>query len=178
MKIRGWAAVSLDGYVGDAEGGMDWRTPWEGLEASYDAYVSETAHTVVMGRPFHDGIVLRGGARPFPGKREIVVARAPVDGIPPGAEVWKGDVAGLAARLRAEDAGDAWVIGGPALQSAFIQVGELDEIVLFVAPVLLGGGVPLFPRGDHPSSDGRRYLRLLGSSILDRGAMDLRYALR
>jgi dihydrofolate reductase len=59
---------------------------------------------------------------------------------------WSEGVEGLATHLRATDQGDAWVVGGARLQAAFVASGALDRLDLFVIPVLLGDGVPLFPK--------------------------------
>jgi dihydrofolate reductase len=39
-----------------------------------------------------------------------------------------------------------WLVGGGDLVGQFADVGLLDEILLAVAPVTLGGGAPLLPR--------------------------------
>src|SRR5471030_2961739 len=39
-----------------------------------------------------------------------------------------------------------WVVGGGELVGQFADQGLLDEILLGVAPVMLGGGAPLLPR--------------------------------
>jgi riboflavin biosynthesis pyrimidine reductase len=39
-----------------------------------------------------------------------------------------------------------WLVGGGELVGAFADQGLLDEIILGVAPVTLGGGAPVLPR--------------------------------
>jgi len=39
-----------------------------------------------------------------------------------------------------------WLVGGGDLVGQFAERGLLDEILLGVAPVMLGGGAPLLPR--------------------------------
>ena len=45
-------------------------------------------------------------------------------------------------------AGDknVWIVGGGELAGAFADADLLDELILGVAPVTLGAGVPLLPR--------------------------------
>jgi dihydrofolate reductase len=45
-------------------------------------------------------------------------------------------------------AGDrnVWVVGGGDLAGQFADVGLLDEVIVSIAPVTLGGGAPLLPR--------------------------------
>jgi dihydrofolate reductase len=39
-----------------------------------------------------------------------------------------------------------WIVGGGDLAGRFADAGLLDEVILYVAPVTLGGGAPLLPR--------------------------------
>jgi dihydrofolate reductase len=42
--------------------------------------------------------------------------------------------------------GDVWIVGGGDLAGQFADHGLLDEVVVAIAPVTLGGGAPLLPR--------------------------------
>src|SRR4051794_21397183 len=67
----------------------------------------------------------------------------------PGADLrfTAGDVAREhAAMVAAADGRDVWVVGGGDLAGQFADAGLLDEVVVAVAPVTLGGGAPLLPR--------------------------------
>ena len=48
--------------------------------------------------------------------------------------------------LRAIDDQDVWIVGGAQVQSAFLAAGELDRLEIFLIPVLLGDGIPLFAK--------------------------------
>jgi dihydrofolate reductase len=39
-----------------------------------------------------------------------------------------------------------WIVGGGDLAGQFADAGLLDEVVVAIAPVTLGGGAPLLPR--------------------------------
>lgn len=41
---------------------------------------------------------------------------------------------------------DVWVVGGGNLAAQFADHGLLDEVVVSIAPLTLGGGAPLLPR--------------------------------
>ncbi|RZU47759.1 diaminohydroxyphosphoribosylaminopyrimidine deaminase [Fluviicoccus keumensis] len=64
-----------------------------------------------------------------------------------GAEVWRlphGDLPGLLQRLAAQGANEVLVEAGATLAGAFLQAGVVDELVLYLAPTLLGSlGRPL-----------------------------------
>jgi crotonobetainyl-CoA:carnitine CoA-transferase CaiB-like acyl-CoA transferase len=46
------------------------------------------------------------------------------------------------AELRARDRQHVFLEGGPTLAAAFLRAGLVDEIVAYVAPLLLGAGIP------------------------------------
>lgn len=54
---------------------------------------------------------------------------------------------------------------------AFMERRALDEIEIYIASVLLGGGYPLFPPTGHQAT-----LRLLSAKSLGRGMARLHYA--
>ncbi len=64
-----------------------------------------------------------------------------------------------------------WVVGGGNVASQFAEAGLLDEVLVTVVPVVLGGGKPLF----NDQLPGRP-LRLTGTTAFDSGMVELRYA--
>lgn len=67
----------------------------------------------------------------------------------PGADITfvSGDVRPVhEAMVDAAEGRNVWLTGGGELVGAFADRGLLDEIILSVAPVILGGGAPLLPR--------------------------------
>lgn len=76
------------------------------------------------------------------------------------------------ARRRLRTAGgDAYLFGGADLVSAFAQRDLIDEYAVFVHPVVLGGGTPLFP----PLAQ-RQNMSLVSARTFDGKVVALRYA--
>lgn len=172
--IRGFIAASLDGYIADTDGGIGWLTPFDGVDYGYAGFIAEIG-TVVMGRRTYDDIAGFPGGWLYEGKRGLVVTSRPLGAAPAGVEPWHEGVPALLAHLatRPDGEGDVWVVGGGGLQAAFIAAGALRRLDLFVIPVLLGAGVPLFPAGETPA----RGLTLDGTESYANGMVRLRYAL-
>lgn len=74
------------------------------------------------------------------------------------------------ARLKGESGKDLYIFGSANLSDTFIKHGLIDEFRICVAPLVLGGGSPLF----KPSSK-RTALRLLEAKPLKSGGVILRY---
>jgi dihydrofolate reductase len=55
-RIRGCIAASLDGYIPNHDGGVDWLSPYEDADFGEHAYASFIAgvRTVVLGRATFD----------------------------------------------------------------------------------------------------------------------------
>ena len=101
-----------------------------------------------MGRTTYDQ-TLRLGPWSFADKRTIVLTSRPIDDPPQGVERWSGDIARLAASLKAGSGGDTWLFGGAKSARPFLDRGLVDRIELFVIPTLLGDGIPLFERSNE-----------------------------
>jgi dihydrofolate reductase len=171
-RLRLYAAVSLDGCLADAQGGVGWLAPFEGDDYGTEAFLAGIG-AVITGRATYDQA--RGfGDWPYAGKRVVVMTHRPLDPDPPaGVEAASGDPAAVLARLRAEVPGDIWLLGGAALARDCLARGLVDSIELFVMPLLLGAGLRLFA----PDGPGHG-LALTGTRAFPGGAVALSYRLR
>jgi dihydrofolate reductase len=145
-RIVGYIASSLDGFVVDTQGSLEWlySAPFELGEHSFDKFIAGI-RTVVMGRATYDWLVSQPNVPwPHAEHRTFVVTSRPLHD-PPGALQTRSDIDALVTELRALDDGDVWMAGGGKLQMAFMERGALDELEIYVAPRLIGGGAPLFP---------------------------------
>ncbi len=170
--IRGYIAVSLDGYIASPDGTLDWLTKYDGMDAgefAYDRFIAGIS-TVVMGRATYDAVAGFQVVWPYADKRTFVMTSRPIDDPLGPLETWTKGVDALIAHLRALDDGDVWMIGGGQLQQAFIQRGALDTLVLFIVPEIVGGGIPLFP----PTGFARS-VSLVSAEVLNLGCVCLLY---
>ncbi|PWR10761.1 deaminase [Micromonospora acroterricola] len=84
--------------------------------------------------------------------------------------VLDGDVAKAVESLKQEDGGDLHVVGSSRLTQTLIENDLVDELRLFIEPVLVGGGKRIFP------DDGaQRRLRLSGSQVTTTGVIIATY---
>ena len=170
--IHGYIAASLDGYIATADGGVDWLNKYDDIGAgdfSYERFIA-SIRTVVMGRATYDAIAGFDVDWPYGDQRSIVVTTRPIEGPVGPVETWSDGVDALVAHLRALEDGDVWIVGGGRLQQTFIERGALDSLALFIAPELLGGGIPLFPQNGFA-----RPVRLVSSETLKAGFVRMLY---
>lgn len=169
-EIRGFIAATVDGYIADSDGGIDWLSDFAELDYGYDAFIAQI-ETVVLGRRTYDQVRELLGW-PYKGERTVVVTHRPVDDPPPLAETWGGEIGALAGRLRADASGDIWVVGGSSVQQQFLEADGLDRLEIHLIPRLLGDGIPLWPRSER-----MRRLSLNEVQRMEGGMVRLEYTL-
>lgn len=171
--IRGYMAASLDGFIADPDGGVEWLKPFEKVEYGFREFFAEIG-TAVFGRATYEQSLGFPGPWTFAGKQCLVVTSQPLADPPPGVEAWQQGVGeGLVRRLQAAEGGDAWIVGGARLQGALFDLDAIDRFELFVIPVLLGDGVPMFPKSAR-----RHRFDLTSARSLPEGMLYLDYRRR
>ncbi len=171
-RILGYIAASLDGFIADPQESLDWldqaAAASESGEHDYTNFIKRI-RTVVMGRTTYDWLIRAGVSWPYKEQRSIVVTSRPIDN-PPAVIETRSDVDALIAELRTLEDGDVWMLGGGRLQMAFMERGALDEIEIYIASAIIGGGYPLFPPiGFHAAP------KLLSAKSLGSGMARLHY---
>ena len=135
-----YIATSLDGYIADSNGDVDWL--FHDADYGYTDFY-DGVNALVMGRRTYDQ-VLGFGEWPWAGKRSYVFSNSPLHDAPPDAEAVRTDVSSFVRDYAGAHAGTVWLVGGANLAQQFQALGAIDEYVLSVHPILLGTGIPLF----------------------------------
>lgn len=141
--VRIFTIVSLDGCVADASGAIDWLNAFDPRKYGFDAFQAGVS-AVVMGRSTFEQITTFGDAWPHEGKKTVVLSSRKLDRLPAGAVHERAGIRAAVAAARDGASGDVWIVGGSVTMRSAIDAGLVDRIDLFVAPVLLGAGMPLF----------------------------------
>lgn len=160
-------AMSLDGFIADADGGYGWivmddRIDFDALFARFD--------TLLMGRKTYEVLQAQGPGGPGANKQIIVVSRSLQPAAHPGITVIQERIADRVATLKRVIGKDIWLFGGGELFRLLLDAGLVDRIEVAVMPVMLGQGIPVLPAG---TATGR--LTLLSSRTLDSGIVMLVY---
>ena len=169
MRFHVYIAMSLDGYVATPSGDVQWLEPFNDCDYGYEKFIA-SIDTIVIGRVTYEQS-LTFGEWPYKGNRVIVQSSRSLDNLLPDTELWEGTTAELVAHLRERPEGkDVWLIGGPRSIESFAELGAVDVYNVFVMPVLLGDGIPLFQ-----ASARQTRLKLVSSETYDNGVVRLGY---
>lgn len=59
-------------------------------------------------------------------------------------EFVSGDIAEFVHRLKENTDQDIWLVGGSQLLKVFLKENLVQDLIVFMVPIILGGGIPLF----------------------------------
>jgi len=146
-----YVAASVDGYIADRTGSLEWLFQFNDvpglLTDHYESFLADVG-AIAMGAATYEFMLGQGMEQwPYPGVTTWVFTHRDLPRFP-GADVvlTADDVPDVHARMVLAAAGrNIWLVGGGELVAQFADRGLLDEIWLGVAPVVLGGGVPVLP---------------------------------
>ena len=165
-------ATSADGFIARADGDMEWLTSRPKPAGFYGmgTFVAATDAKILGRKTYEES--LRLGAK-FDGKTKTYVFSSTMTNAPSaGVEFVSGSIESFAARVRADEGKNLWLMGGGGVIGSFLDAGAIDEIIVTVMPVLIGEGIPLVtPRHRHVR------MQLVSSRQFDDGAVQLHYDL-
>ncbi|HSN06761.1 MAG TPA: dihydrofolate reductase family protein [Candidatus Angelobacter sp.] len=166
-RISVYIAHSVDGYIADADGSLDWLFVRAGDEDyGYREFMADV-DGLAMGRRTWDFIADEPDL-PFEGRPAYVFTRReaqPHDGV----TFWTRTADEALVEWEAAGLRHVYVDGGHLI-SQFLAAGLVDDLTLTVVPVLLGSGARLFR--EIPSVTP---LRLVSSTPYPTGLVQLRY---
>ena len=178
------ALTSLDGYIEDRQGNFDWAAP----DAEVHQFVNDVERPVgthLYGRRMYETMAVwqtmgDGPGAPDPesdyaeqwrGKDKVVFSTTLDDVWTPRTRLERTFDPESIRRLKAEADRDLAVSGPGVAQHAF-AAGLVDEVHLFVVPIVVGGGKPALPTGL------RIELELLDERRFDNGFVHLHHRVR
>lgn len=140
-------ATSLDGYIADKNGGIEWLHAIPNPENSDMGYGNFTAQidALVMGRTTFETVC--GFDIDWPYKKPVYVLSNKLKEVPEELKdkvfLVKGTLTEILAQIHKNEHYNLYIDGGKTIQS-FLKEDLIDSITITTIPKLLGGGFPLF----------------------------------
>lgn len=178
-------SVSLDGYITGPDGGIDWSAPDDDVfRLSLEEIRGVGVH--LMGRRLYETMLYWETAAEDPALSEAeqewtglwnplpkVVFSRTLTAVEGNARLASGGLAEEIERLRAEPGEGSIAIGGATLAAEAAELGLIDEYLIRVCPVLVGGGTPFFARDER-----RVHLELVETRTFDSGVVFLHHRVK
>jgi dihydrofolate reductase len=173
--------VSVDGFIDGPNRELDWHLVDEDLHNFINEQLREI-DTFLFGRRMYETMSFwdtvgsnpdisefeREFARNWEQKLKIVYSST-LDSVQGNARLAEGDIAEEIAKLKSQP-GLNIQIGGAGLAASAIEQGLIAEYCLFIHPVIVGAGTPLFP-----NEGSKVNLKLLETHTFGSGVVFLRY---
>jgi dihydrofolate reductase len=175
------AITSLDGYVADKHGNFDWAAPDEEVHTAVNE-LERRIGTYLYGRRMYEVMLawedpdlvagesayMKDYAKIWQSADKVVYSRS-LGNVTTGKTRIERDFQPEAVRSLKASAEHDVSVGGPELAGQAIKAALVDEIHLFVNPVLVGGGTRSLP------DDVRVNLELLDERRFGSGVVHLHY---
>jgi dihydrofolate reductase len=175
------AITSADGYVEDAAGSFDWAAPGEELHRFIND-LERPVGTYLYGRRMYETMLYWETAHTMPGQPSVareftgiwqaaekIVFSKTLTSVPGARTQIERDFdPGMVRHLKSATEHDM-TVGGANLAGQAIKAGLVDELQLFLVPIVVGGGKRALPNGVRPD------LELLDTQRFASGAVYLRY---
>lgn len=144
-----YISLSLDGYIADHKGSVDWISGQNENEETEDTFTPffKGVDTVIMGRNTYNQIVneLSPEQWPYEGATTYVLShRNTPDDYSANIRFRNMNVCKLVEELKQESGKDIWICGGAEVAQQLIANNLIDTYHLAVIPVILGKGIRLF----------------------------------
>ena len=142
-----YIATSLDGYIADKNGGIDWLSSIPNPEGSDFGFADfmNRIDALIMGRNTFETVL--GFDVPWPYNKHVFVLSNSLTTIPETvqdkATLVSGDLKDILTAIHVKGYKNLYIDGGKTIQS-FLQENLVDEMIITTFPILLGGGTLLF----------------------------------
>lgn len=176
--------TSLDGYVAGPNGELNWAKLDEDI-LDLVATMTENADTAVYGRVTYELMESywpKAGEQPNASKHtiehakwysqisKVVLSKTMSDTGLNNIKVIGEDISKRINELKQQEGKSMLVFGSPTASIALLNLGLVDELLLFVNPIILGNGKPLFKNVKE-----KTILKLVASKSFFSGVLGLHY---
>lgn len=146
MTTKLYIATTLDGYIADKNDNLQWLFDVEGDGDNGYGEFFNTVDTVIMGmNTYHWLLENEPGEWGYEGKTCYVLTRQNLVSSEFVTFVTFDDLIKILPTIK----GNIWNVGGGEVIRLFLEKHLIDEIQITIAPVILGDGIPLFPKGNY-----------------------------
>lgn len=175
MRTVAYIATSLDGYIADSDGGVDWLNELPNPDQSdygFGDFIGGIDAILMGSNTFR--VVQAFGQWPY--NKPVYVLSNSIKHMPSGYEdriqLVSGPVGDVLRRVEYEAGPNVYVDGGKVIQGC-LDSGLLSELVITTIPIILGKGIALFT-----PSENRITLRHIKTEVLGVGLVKSTYGIQ
>ena len=169
MKIIAYLAASLDGYIADTNGSIDWLNSLPNPDESNFGFADflNSIDAILMGANTFRTVK---SIDLWPNKKPVFVPGNSIKEIPEGYQekfgILSGDLTIILQDLEQKGFNRIYADGGIVVKEC-LNLNVLNELVITHIPVSLGSGVPLFPISDVSMSYENMNTEVLSTGLVE-----------
>jgi len=173
---RVYIGVSLDGYIADKEGKIEYLDAVPHLENNDMnwGWLMQNTDALLMGRTTFETVLSFGVDWPY--SIPVYVLSTTLTSVPKGYEnnvfLVTGTLKEVLEKIHSNAHTRLYIDGGSTIQS-FLRENLIDEMIITTIPILIGGGTPLFGDLAQPL-----LFECVGSEVYDNGVVQNRFRRR
>jgi dihydrofolate reductase len=132
----------MDGYLADKNHNLDWLYQTGDIEETgYESFYKSMDITIMGKRTFHEIESMENISSLYPTTKNYVFTHSESLSIK-GFIPLKCDVVEFVKQIECDK--NIWIVGGNTIFAPLLDSNLVDHMIIQIAPVLLGKGIPLF----------------------------------
>ncbi|MCG8698274.1 MAG: dihydrofolate reductase family protein [Bacteroidales bacterium] len=172
-RIVLYIATTINGCIARKDGNIDWLSNHPNPDESdygYGKFIN-TVDSIFMGRKTYEEILSFDIEWPYKNQATYILTRNSNFNIKTENTFVISNLSNsVVHEIKQKSKKDIWLVGGGQLVTEFIHQGWLDEMIIFILPIVLKEGIPLFPNIEHDS-----YFELTDVVSYTSGIVELKY---
>jgi len=145
-KIKLYIAISLDGKIAKPNGDVSWLDEVlnpDKADYGYEEFI-DSIDATLMGRKTFIQVEAFEGPFPYRDLKNYVFTKHPEKYASENIEFVSEEIISFIQDLKSKPGKDIWLIGGGQINALLLNHQLIDEMLIFVMPIVLGAGIPLF----------------------------------
>ena len=146
-KLILYTAASLDNFIARPDGAIDWLHSPEYLIENEDygyGDLYQSIDTTLMGNKTYQFILNQEVPFPYPDKSNFVFSHSAIHQDTQYVRFITSSIIEFVRNLKDDNGKDIWLVGGGQVNTLLLINDLIDKIILFLVPIILGEGIPLF----------------------------------
>ncbi len=145
-KIILYIASSIDGFIADKDGAVDWLESIPNPEKTDYGYAEffDSIDTTIMGYSTYAQLIEWDIPFPYKGKDNYVITSRSNPVQSEHVKFLSTDIIDTIKKIKQKPGKDIWLIGGSKINALLLQQGLIDQMRLFHMPIVLNDGIELF----------------------------------
>ncbi len=174
-KIKLYVAMSLNGMIAKADGQLEWLETMPNPDNSDYGFKNlyDSIDTTIQGYSTYKLILDRGIEMPTKDKTNYVFTRKTDIADEKYVQFVKQDHINFTIKLKQQKGKDIWLLGGGQINTLLFNEDLIDEIQVFVMPIVIETGIKLF---EHIPKE--KMITLEDTVSYKSGVVELKYSVK